>query len=360
MIHGVTAVGHARVLRARSSVSNGRSATRGLERHGRNRAMGQTAAMRTVAILAFDGVVAVDLIIPADTFGHTRTADGRPGYVVKVCGIAKAVETSVCRMEVKYGLGALRGAHTLIIPGVSDARCNVDQRIIKAIRRAAARGTRIASICSGALVFARTGLLDGQRATTHWAAAEVLQRSHPAITVDATVLYVDNGQMLTSAGGMAGLDLCLHMIRRDYGATVAASAARYAVMPLERSGGQAQFIVHEPPAPNRGESLTETLQWMQRNLKLDLNVAVIAHHAGMSERTLARRFKEQTGLHPPNGSTACESIAHRRCSRPRRCPWSEWLSPSVSRRPSRSARAFERWSVFHRSAIARRSEASRP
>lgn len=254
--------------------------------------------MHTVAILAFDGVVAVDLIVPAETFGHTRTADGQLGYVVKVCGVAKSVASTVCRMEIKYGLGALRGAHTLIIPGISDAKQNVDPRIIDAIRRAQARGTRIASICSGALVFARTGLLDGQRATTHWAAAEVLQKLHPAITVDPSVLYVDNGQLLTSAGGMAGLDLCLHMIRRDYGAAVAASAARYAVMPLERSGGQAQFIVHEPPAPNRGESLTETLHWMERNLKLDLNVEVIARHAGMSERTLARRFKEQTGTTP--------------------------------------------------------------
>jgi transcriptional regulator GlxA family with amidase domain len=254
--------------------------------------------MHTVAILVFDGVVAVDFVIPADAFGHTRLLDGAPGYVVTICGVTPFVNTTVCRMQVPHGLASLRNAHTIIVPGVSDANCVVDQKILDALKRAAARGTRIASICSGALVLARTGLLDGKSATTHWAAADILQKRHPAIAVDPAVLYVDNGQVLTSAGGMAGLDLCLHMIRKDYGAAVAASSARYAVMPLERSGGQAQFIVHEPPTPNRGDSLSETLEWMERNLKLDLDVPRIARHAAMSERTLARRFKEQTGTTP--------------------------------------------------------------
>lgn len=254
--------------------------------------------MRSVAVLAFDGVVAVDLVIPAEAFGQTRLSDGSPGYSVKVCGVSDFVETTVCRMEVKYGLSPLRTAHTVIIPGIRHPECVVDERILKAICRAAARGARIASVCSGALVLARTGLLDGKRATTHWAATSVLQQTHPSIQVDPAVLYVDNGQLLTSAGGMASLDLCLHMIRKDYGATVAAASARQAVMPLERSGGQAQFIVHEPPPPNRGDSLAETLQWMDHNLKSDLSVEAIARQAAMSERTLARRFKQQTGTTP--------------------------------------------------------------
>ncbi len=260
--------------------------------------MNYIPAMHTVAVLAFDGVVAVDLIVPADAFGHTRLSDGRPAYVVKVCGISNKVDTTVCKMEVKYGLASLRRANTIIIPGIRDPRCVVDQRILDAVRRAATRGTRIASVCSGALVFARTGLLDGKRATTHWAAADILQQTHPAIAVDPAVLYVDNGQFLTSAGGMASLDLCLHMIRNDYGAAVAAAAARFAVMPLERSGGQAQFIVHTPPTLDRTESLADTLEWMERNLKHDLSVPLIADHAGMSERTFVRRFKEQTGTTP--------------------------------------------------------------
>jgi len=121
-----------------------------------------------------------------------------------------------------------------------------------ALRTAAANGTRIASICVGAFTLAATELLDGLRATTHWAAAGELARRYPAVAVDANVLFVDNGQILTSAGAAAGLDLCLHMIRNDHGSAVAADAARIAVMPLERDGGQAQFIVREPPTPRMG------------------------------------------------------------------------------------------------------------
>lgn len=254
--------------------------------------------MHTVAVVAFDGVVAVDLIIPADTFGHARLADGRYGYRVRVCGVSPFVCSTVSRIEVTHGLSVLRFADTIIIPGIDHHERDVDERILSAIRRAAARGSRIASVCSGALVFARTGLLDGKRATTHWIAADVLQALHPKIDVDPTVLYVDNGQLLTSAGGMASMDLCLHMIRSDYGGAVAAESARLAVMPLERSGGQAQFIVHEPPEPDRGDSLAATLDWMRRNLASDLSIEVLSRHAAMSTRSLARRFKEQTGTTP--------------------------------------------------------------
>jgi transcriptional regulator GlxA family with amidase domain len=254
--------------------------------------------MHTVAIVAFDGVVAVDLILPAEAFGHTRLADGSPAYRVKLCATSSTIETTVCPMQIKHGLGALRTADTIIIPGIDSSHRDVEARLLNAIVRAAARGARIASVCSGALVLARTGLLDGKRATTHWAAADTLQALHPAIDVDPAVLYVDNGQLLTSAGGMAQLDLCLHMIRNDHGAAVAAAAARVAVMPLERSGGQAQFIVHEPPAVEQGGSLAATLEWMACNLKADLGVDVIARRAAMSERTLARKFLEQTGTTP--------------------------------------------------------------
>jgi transcriptional regulator GlxA family with amidase domain len=251
-----------------------------------------------VAVVAFDGVVAIDLILPAEAFGHTRLADGTPGYRVKLCASSRLVETTVCPMQIKHGLDVLRTADTIVIPGIDSAQRAVEARLLKAIVRAAARGARVASVCSGAFVFAKTGLLDGKRATTHWAAADTLQAMHPAIVVDPAVLYVDNGQFLTSAGGMAQLDLCLHMIRSDHGAAVAASAARVAVMPLERSGGQAQFIVHEPPVAEQGGSLAATLEWMSHNLKADLGVDVIARRAAMSERTLARKFLEQTGTTP--------------------------------------------------------------
>jgi transcriptional regulator GlxA family with amidase domain len=140
-------------------------------------------------------------------------------------------------------------------------------------------------------------LLDGKRATTHWLAASELARRHPAVTVDPNVLYVDEGQFLTSAGAAAGLDLCLHMVRLDYGAAVAADTARLSVMPLERSGGQAQFILHAPPAPE-GLSLDPTLRWIEKNLSKPLTLHAMAKHAALSVRTLSRRFREQTGTTP--------------------------------------------------------------
>lgn len=254
--------------------------------------------MRKLAVLAFDGVVATDLILPAETFRSVRLPDGRAGYRVKVCSISRRVESTICRMEVPHGLAALRSAETIVVPGIDSHKRPIDERILRALRRAHARGARLASVCSGAFVLARTGLLDGGRATTHWAAAAKLAELHPKIEVDASVLYVDNGQILTSAGGMAQLDLCLHMIRSDYGAAVAAACARTSVMPLERSGGQAQFIVHEPPLPKDGESLAQLLDWMRCNLKAELGIAALARRATMSERTFARRFREQTGTTP--------------------------------------------------------------
>lgn len=254
--------------------------------------------MHRIALVVFDGVVATDLTIPADTFAEVQLADGRSGYRLKICGVRRFVETSVGRLEIREGLSALRSADTVIIPGIDRPDRPVDPRILRAIRRAAQRGARIASVCSGALVLARTGLLDGKRATTHWAAAEVLAELHPAIEVDPSVLYVDGGNILTSAGGMASLDLCLHMLRLDYGAAVAAAAARRAVMPLERSGGQAQFILQKPPSSGEGDSLAKLLEWMQKSLDSDLSVEALARRAGMSGRSFARHFKEQIGTTP--------------------------------------------------------------
>ncbi|MEV6783993.1 helix-turn-helix domain-containing protein [Streptomyces sp. NPDC051098] len=184
------------------------------------------------------------------------------------------------------------------LPGCSDPTVPVPEDVVAALRAAAARGTRIASVCAGAFVLAATGLLDGLRATTHWLAADALARLHPGIEVDPDVLYVDSGQFLTSAGAAAGLDLCLHMIRRDHGSAVAADAARLSVMPLEREGGQAQFIVHQLPPSPVGTALEPVLRWMEENARRELTVAEIAARAGMSPRTLNRRFREQTASTP--------------------------------------------------------------
>lgn len=254
--------------------------------------------MHTVVILALDQVIPFDLATPIEVFTRTRLPDGREPYRVRVCGPAPSVDAGVFALQAPYGLEALAEADTIVVPGRSDVLLPVPDEVIDALRDAADRGTRIASICSGAFVLAATGLLDGHRATTHWLAGALFSELHPKIQVDPDVLYVDNGQFLTSAGAAAGLDLCLHMIRCDHGSAVAADAARLSVMPLEREGGQAQFIVHDQPPVPRGSLFEPLLRWMEDNAGRDLTLNEIAAHIGMSTRTLNRRFREHTGTTP--------------------------------------------------------------
>ncbi|MGW0553851.1 GlxA family transcriptional regulator [Streptomyces sp. NPDC002926] len=254
--------------------------------------------MHTVAVLALDGVIAFDLSTPLEVFARTRLPDGRAAYRVRVCASAEEVDAGAFTLRAPWGLEALADADTIIVPGCADPTVPVAPEVLDALRAAAARGTRIASICAGAFVLAATGLLDGLRATTHWLGAAGLAALHPEVEVDPDVLYVDNGQFLTSAGAAAGLDLCLHMIRRDHGSAVAADAARLSVMPLEREGGQAQFIVHDRPPTPGGVTLEPLLRWMEENAGRELTVGEIAAHAGLSTRTLNRRFREQTATTP--------------------------------------------------------------
>ncbi|MBW4718058.1 GlxA family transcriptional regulator [Saccharothrix obliqua] len=254
--------------------------------------------MHTVAVLALDGVIPFDLSTPIEVFTRTRLPDGRSAYRVIVCGAAPTVDAGSFTIAVRHGLADLATADTVVVPGCTAPTAPIPAEVLDALRAAAARGTRIASICSGAFVLAATGLLDGLRATTHWLAAPLLAARHPAVTVDPDVLYVDNGALLTSAGAAAGLDLCLHLIRRDHGSAVAADAARLSVMPLEREGGQAQFIVHDLPPTPRGSALEPLLRWIEDNAARDLSLHDLADHAGMSTRTLNRRFREHTGATP--------------------------------------------------------------
>ncbi|MFD5830791.1 GlxA family transcriptional regulator [Lentzea sp. NPDC060358] len=246
--------------------------------------------MHQVAVVVMDSVIPFDFAVPIDAFGWT----GR--YRVRLCGPKRTVRSALFELKVPHGLELLSEADTVVLPGHAPDLV-VPERVLEAVRAAAARGARIASICSGAFVFAATGLLDGLRATTHWAAAAELAARHPSIEVDPDVLYVDNGQFLTSAGASAGLDLCLHMIRGDHGSAVAADAARRAVMPLEREGGQAQFIVTPPAAP-QGTELEPLLRWMEAHAARELTLEDLARQAGMSTRTVNRRFREQTGTTP--------------------------------------------------------------
>ena len=253
--------------------------------------------MHTVAVLALDGVLAFDLSTPVEVFGRARLPDRRAPYRVRVCAPTDEVDAGVLAIRVPWGLDTLEEADTIVVPGLADPRAPIRDDVLGALRAAAESGTRVASICVGAFTLAAAGLLDGLRATTHWAAAKDLSRLYPGVDVDADVLFVDNGRVLTSAGAAAGLDLCLHMIRRDHGSAVAADAARVAVMPLERDGGQAQFIVHERPGAD-GASLEPLLRWMEENAHRRLTLDEIAARATTSTRTLNRRFREQTGTTP--------------------------------------------------------------
>ncbi|TDC03691.1 helix-turn-helix domain-containing protein [Nonomuraea longispora] len=253
--------------------------------------------MHTIVVLAVPDVIAFDLATPVEVFGRARLPDGRPAYRVVVCGADSVVDAGPIRIQVEAGLEELERADTVVVPGRNDITVPTPPVFIEALRTAAAMGTRIASICVGALTLAEAGLLDGRRATTHWLTADTLARRHPAVEVDRDVLYVDAGNIVTSAGAAAGLDLCLHLIRRDFGMAVAADASRLAVAPLHRSGGQAQFVVRNPPRYATA-TLEGVLAWIEKNTHRDLALADIAQAAHTSVRTLTRRFHTETGQSP--------------------------------------------------------------
>ncbi len=252
---------------------------------------------RRVAVLAFDGVVLGDLATPCEIFGRARLPSGAPAYAVRVCSARPRVHTALAQLVLPWRLTSLDWADTIVVPGHDDPLKGVPAVEVRALQRAIGRGARVASICTGAFVLAQCGALDGLKATTHWRVAGELQRRYPAIDVDPDVLYVDHGRLLTSAGAAAGLDLCLHLVRRDLGAVAAAAAARDAVMPLERAGGQAQFIAHAAPEPD-GSSMDPLLAWLERHLGERLTLAAMAKRAALSTRSLSRHFRRQVGMTP--------------------------------------------------------------
>jgi transcriptional regulator GlxA family with amidase domain len=252
--------------------------------------------VHAIAIVALPDCVAFDLATPIEVFGRARLADGGPGYRVLVCGSEPVVDAGPIRIATEHGLDALAGVESIVVPGRNDLIAPVPDAVIAALKTAYANGIRIASICSGAFTLAAAGILDGKRATTHWMGADVFRAAYPAVELDADVLYVDEGQVLTSAGASAGLDLCLHMVARDYGSAVAADAARLSVAPLHRDGGQAQFILR-----NRRHTNTEldaVLAWIETHAHQRLSLDDIAAQAAMSSRTLNRRFQAETGQTP--------------------------------------------------------------
>ncbi|MEV0761769.1 helix-turn-helix domain-containing protein [Nocardia sp. NPDC050435] len=230
-----------------------------------------------------------------EVFGTLR--DGIPQhYEFEVCTETPGPvpTTAGYAMSVPRGLSALAAADTVLIPGWSPVEAPLPPRVRRALLRAHARGARLVTICSGVFALARTGLLDGRSATTHWARAEQLAREFPGIRVEPDVLYIDHGDVATSAGAGAGIDLCLHLVRRDHGAAHAALLARHMVLPPHREGGQAQYA----PAPPPGDALDGLLEWITARLDTPVSVGDMAAHLNVSSRTLARRFAEQLGTSP--------------------------------------------------------------
>ncbi|MFJ8386549.1 helix-turn-helix domain-containing protein [Streptomyces sp. NPDC094438] len=253
--------------------------------------------MRSVALALSEGSMLFEAAAACEVFGtdHSDLAD--PWYSFSVCGPQGAHVGSWLRAETAHGLDALAAAHTVIVPAWRDVRADPPGELIDAVRAAHAAGARLVSLCTGAFVLAAAGLLDGRRATTHWAHADVLAARYPKVTVDAGVLFTDQDAIFTSAGKAASLDLCLHIVRIDHGATVANALARTLVVPPHRDGGQAQFI----PAPvthGRDHPLAELLPWVLDHLDQPLTVEDLARQAAMSSRNLARHFHAVTGTSP--------------------------------------------------------------
>jgi len=241
-----------------------------------------------------------EFAVACEFFGIDRSDLGVPWYRFSVCSAEESPLSTLVpgvTITVRDGLAALRRADTIVVP-VSALQRHPSRELIEALQAAHARGARILSLCTGAFTLAAAGLLDGRPATTHWRHAAELARRHPSIDVDPRVLYVDDGDILTSAGSAASIDLCLHVVRKDFGAAVANEVARSVVVPPHRDGGQAQFIAQPVPEHATSDLFADTLQWALQHLDEDLSVPVLAKRSAMSPRTFARRFRDVTGTTP--------------------------------------------------------------
>ncbi|WP_369245691.1 GlxA family transcriptional regulator [Streptomyces sp. R41] len=250
-----------------------------------------------IAVIAPSPVSMFNLAIPELLFEKVEVDSG-PGYELVVCTPKPGpiATTGGLDLHVGRGLDAVRDADTVLVAGTGQ-RYTPDPATVAAVREAAAEGKRIASICSGAFVLAEAGLLDGRSATTYWELADELRKRYPALDLKGDVLYVQDGQIMTSSGYAAGIDLCLHIIRTDYGAAAANQVARLALVAPVRPGGQTQFT-QTPLPPERGEVCADTRGWAMRNLDKPLTLTDLARHAGVSVRTLTRRFHAESGVSP--------------------------------------------------------------
>ena len=264
--------------------------------------------MHTVVALAMPAVEPFDLAIPAQVFGDRIQASR---YRFTVCSPTPGLVASTTGYSVvaEHGLGALEAADTVVVPGYLPLD-DPGEEVGAVLRQAAARGSRVVSVCTGAFALAAAGLLDHRRAATHWQYADQLAARYPAVKVDPDVLWVDEGNVLTSAGLAAGIDLCVQLVRADYGSEVAVEVARHMVVAPHRDGGQAQWL--QRPVPPPGQSLAGTCEWALEHLDEPLTVAVLARHAGWAPRTFSRRFVAETGIAPLRWLTAARVREARR------------------------------------------------
>jgi AraC family transcriptional regulator, transcriptional activator FtrA len=255
--------------------------------------------LKTVAVVLFDDVALFEFGVLAEVFGIDRSDDGVPKLDFRVCALEAGKPLSAgngTQVMAPHGLDGLLGADLVAIPATR-IRQDYPPDVLEALRQAAARGATMLSVCSGAFVLGAAGLLDGRRCTTHWRYAQELAQLYPDAKIDPDVLFVDDGDLITSAGTAAGIDACLHLVRRELGSAVATSIARRMVVPPQRDGGQRQFV--ELPVPGcSSENLSPVLTWMLENITAEHPVSSLARRAAMSERTFARRFLAETGTTP--------------------------------------------------------------
>ncbi|MEU9302129.1 helix-turn-helix domain-containing protein [Streptomyces sp. NPDC048269] len=265
--------------------------------------MEPNAPTHRVVVLALAGLLPFELGIPHRIFGRAEDAAGRPLYEILTCGLAPGpVRTDAdFAIHVEHGPELLATADTVVVPASYELGPIYEHgRLTEELAAALAHirpGTRLVSICTGGYVLAAAGCLDGRRATTHWASADHFQQLFPAVRVDPDVLYTDDGDVLTSAGVAAGIDLCLYIVRRDHGAAVANDVARRTVVPPHRDGGQAQFIERPVPEPQLA-STAAARAWVMDRLHEPLRLTDLARREAVSVRTFTRRFREESGVSP--------------------------------------------------------------
>ncbi|WP_244976147.1 GlxA family transcriptional regulator [Nocardia huaxiensis] len=253
--------------------------------------------MDVIAVVGFDGINPFHLSVPCLVFGEEQPSAELPPCEIRVCtpGAAPIVTTAGFSVSTGYGLEEVAGASMVIVPSWPDPELPAPGEIVDAVRTAHAGGARVVGLCLGAFVVADTGLLAGRPAATHWKWADVFARRFPDVLLDRESLYVDDGDIVTSAGTTAAIDTCLHLLRSQHGAELANRVARRLVTPPHRAGGQAQFIEHPLPATGSKHPLAETLHWAIERLGTELTVDRLAEHANMSRRTFTRQFRKTVG-----------------------------------------------------------------